>query len=332
MSDPTLITGAFAEFLEVNRGTLNHEVATTARQASGFDPAAFAEVLRSSVTPIVDTVDRLGTGFVVAVSETLFRVALDLCAQRRFDGAVRDGWDRLLPALAAPLTEDPRRVVASITNALDSLDRTPGARPRQWVDLVLGAAAHAPNADALLQAGQVAAWRSGMAAYRGGVLDLAPTLDPALVAVALGLEPPGSPGSPGSMDDLLARLQADPWFDPSGPDGGPTGDRPPIAVGSFRGFGGAFLRPPTIVAGSDRRVLVTDGVASWFVFADAFGSALVRAGAAAVSVPDGVGPTPGAPPPELAGVAEVSTWIRTAAGVVATSGLSHSVLFVRAAA
>ena len=189
-----------------------------------------------------------------------------------------------------------------------------------------------PNADALLQAGQVAAWRSGLAAYRGGVLDLAATLDPALAAVALGLAPPGSPGSNGSTADVLARLQADPWFDPSAPDAGPAGERGPIAVGSFRGFGGAFLRPPTIVAASDDAGAGHRRRTSWFVFADAFGSALVRAGATPMSVPDGVGPTADAPPPELAGVAEVTSWIRTAAGVVATSALTHSVLFVRAAA
>jgi hypothetical protein len=335
MSEATLISGAFAEFLEVNRGTLNHEVAAVARQSSGFDAVAFGEALRTSVAPIVDAVDRLGTGFVAVVSETLFRVSLDLCAQRRFDGAVREGWDRLLPAVVPQLTADPHGVVASITNALDSLQRAPGARPQQWIELLLAAAPHAPTPEALLQAGQVAAWRSGMAAYRSGALDLAATLDPALAAAALGLPVPdpgsdegAATGATRPVAEVLDRLRGDPWFEPTAPDGR-AGGGPTVRIGGFRGFGGTFLRPPRIITASDQRVLVTDGESSWYVFADAFGTALVRAATPTVAAPDGAGPATDAPPGELADVAEVTTWVRTAAGVVATSGLDHSVRVVR---
>lgn len=323
MSAPAPVTGGFAEYLEANRITLNHEVAAAARQSSGFDAAGFAEVLRTSVAPIVDAVERLGTGFVVVVSETLFRVALDLCAQRRFDGAVREGWDRVLPAVAPQLTADPRRIVASVTNALDSLERAPGARPGQWIDLLLGLAAHASTVDDLLRGGQVAAWRSGMAAYRRDALDIATELEPRLAAAALGL---ADTTPPGTVAEIVDRLHADPWFDPSVSDDPPAA-RPTIEVGAFRGFGGAFLRPPTIVAASDAPVLVTDGVATWAVFADAFGSALVRTGSGSGAAAGTASAEP--PPAELADVAEVSGWIRTAAGLVVTSGLRHAVLFVR---
>lgn len=328
MSGQAPVTGGFAEFLEANRGTLNHEVAAVARQSAGFDAAAFAEVLRTSVAPIVDAVEQLGTGFVVVVSETLFRVALDLCAQRRFAGAVRDGWDRLLPAVAPQLTADPRRVVASVTNALDSLERAPGARPGQWIDLVLGVASHAPTVDDLLRGGQVAAWRSGMAAYRDDALGLAAALEPDLAAAALGL---AASSPPGSIGEVVARLRADPWFDPSAADADGAAPRPTIEVGAFRGFGGAFLRPPTIVAASDARVLVTDGAATWAVFADAFGSALVRT-ATGSTPPAGTGPSTGPPPAELTAIAEISSWARAGTGLVATSGLRHAVLFVGSAA
>jgi hypothetical protein len=317
--DRGLVTGPFAAFLEANRGTINHDVAAASRHSPGFDPRAFAEVLRTTVAPVVDAVDGLGDGFVAVVSQTLVSVALDLCAQRRFEGAVRRGWDRLLPALAAPLTADPRRVVGAVTNALDSLERAGAGRPDQWIDLMVAVAPLAPDPDRLLTAGQVAGWRSGMAAYRTDALELAAGLDPALAAAALGM--PAEAGDPAAF---VARLRDDPWFDPAAPTLDGAGPRPPVAVGSFRGFGGPFLRPPLLAVDGDR-VVATDGE-DWFaVFADAFGRAALR-----ISDPgDAVLPAGKAPPAELAGIAEVTSWAAVPSGLVATSALSHAVLFTR---
>lgn len=336
-ADPGLVGGALAAHLEANRATINHEVATAARQSSRFDPAAFGAVLHTTVAPIVTAVEAHGDGFADLVSRTLVSVALDLSAQERFEGAVRDGWDRLLPALAPLLAVDGPRVIAAVTNALDTLARTGGARPAQWIDLMRAVAPSAGDPDALLAAGQVAAWRSGMAAYRAGALDVASRLDPALAATALGM-----PGEGWEAADFLAAVRADPWFDPdaarleadagSAPVAGPT-ERPPVAVGAFRGFGGSFLRPPAIVEageGVGDPVLVSDGEDRFAVFADAFGSAVVRvpdpgggsgAGAARVAVE--------APPPELADIPEVTGWAVVASGHVATSALTHAVLFTR---
>jgi hypothetical protein len=182
----------------------------------------------------------------------------------------------------------------------------------------------APAPDDLLAAGQVAGWRSGMAAYRTDALAVAGRLDPALAAAALGMPTDGwEPAA------FLARLRDDPWFDPAAPapvEGG--GPRPPAAVGSFRGFGGPFVRPPTlaVVAG---RVLATDGD-DWFaVFADAFGWAVLR------TAPPGDGARGAStamaepPPAALAGIPEVTGWVALPSGFAATSALTHAVLFTR---
>jgi hypothetical protein len=316
-----LVTGAFATFLEANRSALNQAVLAAGRQASGFDPAAFAAVLRDPVAPIVAAVDARGEGFTAAVSQVLFDVALELSAQARFEGAVRDGWTRLLPVLARQLVLDPLAVVAAVSNALDRIGRTPGARPDDWIDTMVAAAPLAPTVDALLAAGQVAAWRSGLAAYRVPALELAATLDPELVAVVITV-----PGGGAAVGPTLAQLGADPWFDPSAGDGATRPAR--VAVGAFRGFGGAFVRPPTLVGAAGTHAQVSDGTDTWSVFADAFGSAVVRAREPAAS-PDPL-PAVGARPDALADIEELTAWAPVAGGFVATSGLTHAVLFTAA--
>jgi hypothetical protein len=326
VSEPALVGGAFAEHLAANRDAINQAVLAAARQSTAFDATAFAEILRDTVAPIVDAVDQQGDGFVGVVSQALIEIALDLSAQGRFDGAVRDGWLVLLPRLVGPLTVDPRRVIASVTNALDTLDRSPGAQPDRWIARMVAVTACAAGPDELLAAGQVAAWCSGMAAYRSQALDVADALAPAVAAAALGCS---------GADDLapvLERLRADPWFDPTAPSvvsGGVAGVR--REVGAFRGFGGTFLRPPVLVA-VDEHVRVTDGAESWLVFADAFGSAVVRAPGPAPTTSSTVGAGFDAPPPpELADVAELTGWAPVAGGVVATSALAHAVLFAAVA-
>jgi hypothetical protein len=324
VSEPALVGGAFAEHLAANRDAINQAVLAAARQSTAFDAAAFAGVLRDTVAPIVDAVDRQGEGFVGVVSQALVEIALDLSAQGRFDGAVRDGWQQLLPAVASSLAVDPRRVIASVTNALDTLGRVPGARPDRWRSRMVAVAEIAVGPDELLAAGQVAAWCSGMAAYRSQALTVAESLAPPVASAALGL------ASGADVASALERLRADPWYDPSRPPTGQTaptdvGGRPRVRreVGAFRGFGGTFLRPPVLVA-VDGHVRVTDGAESWFVFADVFGSAVVRApGTTTIDGRRFDAP----PPPELADVAELTGWASVTGGLVATSALSHAVLF-----
>lgn len=330
MNEPGLVTGAFAAHLEANRDAINQAVIAAGRQSTAFDPAAFASILRDTVAPVVEAVEQHGDGFVSVVSQALVEIALDLSVQGRLDGAVRDGWERLLPALARSLAIDPRRVIASVTNALDSLGRAPGAHPDRWIERMIDVAARTDDVDELLAAGQVAAWCAGMAAYRDQALAIAGRLDPSAAAAALGLASPDDDLAP-----VLERLRADPWFDPSAapaaPVDGTRSDPRRREVGAFRGFGGTFLRPPVLVAVDDH-VRVTDGVEVWFVFADAFGTAVVRAPTtpSVASAPSGADDRfGGSPPPALADIAELTGWAPVPGGLVATSALTHAVLFTR---
>ena len=306
---PALVTGAFAAWLEASRYDLNQRIAEAARSSSTFQPAVLGDALRDLVAPVVDAVDARGEGFATLVSASMFDIALGLCAEGRLVGAVREGWRRLLPVVTTQLATDPHRVVASLTNALANLERTSGARPDPWIDAMVQAAPLCASADDLLVAGQVASWRCGMAHYRRDALALAAALDGPLVTALL--------------PKPVAELAASPWAgaDPSDLHV-PTGARP-VRVGGFRGFGGAFARPP--IVGLDGDVVVAfDGDEPWLVFADAFGATVVRGPITAEMEPTPSGPVPAV----VAAIPELTSWADTPAGLVATSSLAHAVLFL----
>ncbi len=329
-----LIDGAFAEVLEAHRDVCNQRVAEAIRAVPDFDVDRWRADLLGVVAPIVDEVDQAGHGFTALVAMTLFDVTVDLHRQGRCTDVIRQGWTALLPALAEPLAFDPPGVVARLTNALSNMEATPGGRPGEWIDRLDRVIAAGAPIDEVWRAGQVAAWRCGAAGYRPGALAVASTLSPAVLRAALGATPTDLP-----------RLLADPWFDPSADPGSAsvgTTDTSAVPasvrVGGFRGFGGPFVAPP-VLSVEDDIVVADDGAERWFVLADAFGTALVRAGprpgtamatapgtgTAAASGPAGLGP----PPAALAGMAEITSWVARPGALVATSALSHVVTFVR---
>jgi hypothetical protein len=274
-----VLTGPFAEALKSDRARFNARFAEARHERPRLDPAAFLEVLRTTVAPIVDAVDRAAPSRTATAAEALFDLALELAGQDLLGPASRyphiaDGWGVVLPLLARHVAQAPRAVAGAVTNALYNLAATSGARPQEWADAVLRLSDVCPDAETLLKAGQVAAWRAGMAQYRAGALQLCRTLPPAAVRAALGLAP-----TPAPVNDLVAALSANPWTQVDGADRPTTQtDAPRLAarVGAFRGFGGLFMQPPR-VAMAGGQFHVHDGDETWLMTADAFGATFHRA-------------------------------------------------------
>ncbi|MGB8644418.1 MAG: hypothetical protein WCF84_04225 [Anaerolineae bacterium] len=281
-----LVTGAFARFLEADRARLNAQFVEARRDHVGLDPEAFADLLRTTVAPIVAAVERVQSDAAIPVADCLYALSLTLLGEGFLGPASRypaigKGWRELLPALARFLVVDPRRVAGAVTNALYNLSTTGGARPDEWVTRVQQIAALPPDGamgdtsgvDALLRAGQVAAWRAGLAHYRRGAFALCHTLEPPAARIALGLAPAATP-----VDGILDRLAADPWLDPAAAERPASGARECQIVaraGAFRGLGGLFLAPPTVTAAGEY-FDVTDGETHWLLIADRFGATFHR--------------------------------------------------------
>ena len=270
----------FASALLANRVRFNARFAEARHFKPKLSAEAFAEHLRSVVAPIVEAVAHQNPAATTETVEVLYDLSLDLIAEEflgpasRYQ-AINEGWKTVLPSLPQHLASAPRAVISAITNALYNLSLEPSARPGEWMKLMLELAPLCPNADTLLKAGQAAAWRSGLAHYRQGALDVCRTLDSKVVRAVLGA--PDTNTLPTAT--LLDHLQANPWLNPASTLQLPiTNSQLQIAarVGAFRGFGGLFIEPPVVWAADDHFV-VSDGEGTWLLTADVFGATFHRA-------------------------------------------------------
>ncbi len=269
-----LVSGPFADALAEHRSRFNAQFAAARRARPRLDPAAFQQVLRALVAPLVAAAHVFHPERTSTTTEALYPLALELAGQDLLGPAARwpavvAGWSVVLPRLGRWVAEAPRRIPAAVTNALYRLSVTPGARPAEWAEALLRLAELEPDGDTLLRAGQVAAWRAGLAHYRAGALALARALPAPIAGAALG-QPPDADALPLVID----RLAADPWLTPAAAAARPAGARRLAVVaqvGAFRGFGGLFVRPP-IVEPAGAHFLVSDGDGVWLLTADACGA------------------------------------------------------------
>lgn len=341
-----LIGGGFARVLAAERSAFNARFAEARRVRPTLDGDAFAACLQTLVAPLVEAIDAVRPDCTTATTTILYDLALNLVGQDLLGPRSREpwidrGWQRLLPALAQPLAEEPRRVAGAVSNALYTIGRTPGARPAEWIDRMAALAPLAGDVPALLAAGQVAAWAAGLAHYRTAALAIARSLDPSSAARALGL-PPETP--PDSVASAIDRLAADPWLTPAQAPAGPARERRLAVVrrvGAFRGFGGAFREPPAVVFVAGR-FLVGTAQGTWILYADARGATLSPVGPEAIP-PD---ESPESPAPfrlksggrvaagDLGGwfpdLEPVSSWAAGPDTLAVTSSLSHAVTLIAA--
>ncbi len=269
---------ALREVLLARRDPFNARFAAERRRRPALDGDVFGLFLLDVLSPIADAVAVAAIENLATAVDALYDVALPLVATGVLaQGAVRDGWERLLPALAGPLARSPRKVAGAVTNALHNLERVPGAKPARFVDTLLRAREHLKTADALLAAGEIAAWTAGHAPRRERALAQIPGLPGVTLTALFDFAEP----LPDSARGRLAEgLRSDPFASPAEAAGL---RRVPVRAlrlvgrpGGFRGFGGPFLAPP-IVTSAGGALYTLGGGESYRLAADLFGCVLVRA-------------------------------------------------------
>lgn len=255
------VSPVLARELAAARPRFNAEVAAARRARTGFDLAALSDAVRTRIDPLAVAVDAVAPDRVAAVVASAFSVNVTLvdhalAGERR--ALVDRTWIEAAVPLAAVIADQPDRVLAMLTNGALTLASTPGARPLEWIARM---AALAPliTAETFAGAGQVVAWRSGMAHYRQGALTAADALPEPLALAAVG--------AAGSWADVRQPLTADRWWSPAG------SQDAPIRFGGFTGFGGPFGAPPEVRAGAED-FLVRSGDRFGLLIADACGATL----------------------------------------------------------
>jgi len=239
-------------------------------------------------------------------------VAQRLAGPQAREPWINQTWQQALVAAAVHVARAPRQMLGSFSNAAHHLSATPGARPGRWIEVMTKAADMAADAGTLLKAGQVAAWRCGLAHYRESALRLAHDLPAALALTVLE-------GPAAAWPDLLAQLSADPWYIPG--EASHAGCEV-LRAGAFSGFGGLFATPPQVIAANDQ-IFVRSGDDVWLLTADAFGATFHRATQAEFSQgtkEESAGVTP------PAGIGLVTSSARTRSTVAITGALTHAVI------
>jgi hypothetical protein len=271
---------SFVEALREDREALNARFATRRLAGEQLDGDVLTEHLRTAVEPLVRAVHGVLPERARGIVAPLFDASLDLLAatlvgpQAKSPYATRV-WRELLPAAARVLAREPLRVAGCLSNAIAHLTSQRGARPETWIERMTAVAPHCQSVSQLLDCGKVAAWLAGAVQYRAAALRTALTLPPPLALRVLGL-PLETPAD--ALSAVIQSLQNNPWLTVQAALHG--GSRAASLeyvgqAGAFRGFGGEFLRPPTVTL-AQGCLLASDGQSTWQIFADAYGTLLHR--------------------------------------------------------
>lgn len=263
-----MISGALAAVLAANRERLNARVAAARMSGRGVDAKELGELLQTAVAPAVDALNASDAAAAERAALALIELTIDLLAADVIGAnarvpAIVPAWQRILPLTRRLLRYDARRVAGAMTNALTNIATFAPAAATRWIESVADVASDLEALDDLLRAGRVAAWRAGLAHLRESALNDCAALPPNVAERLLATNDPVA---------ALAQLRADPWS-------GGTSAASPAArliggVGAFRGFGGAFIKPP-LVANVDDHVVVASGDSLWTLYADRFGATVL---------------------------------------------------------
>ena len=270
---PPRVGAAFAAVLRDERDVFNEKFAEARRRRPDLDGRALLGFLLGPADGVVGRVAQAAAERARDVAHAAYDAALTLVSEKLAGPGGRypiidEMWERLLPSVGQLVADQPARVIGSLTNAVFHLASTPGTRPGEWIDGMVGVAPRLASVADLLKAGEIAAWRAGLAHLRDGALAAGDSLAPQVAVEILGVPR-------AEWHAVRERLSADAWWDPSR--AGEDDARPRVAatVGGFRGFGGLFPAPPT-VATVDGHIAVSAAGECWMLVADAFGATFHR--------------------------------------------------------
>lgn len=276
-----ITNGAFAQALKNNRDKLNTKFAYARHASPTLEAEAFKEHLRLMVEPIVEAVNRVAPKNVDEVLIALYDFSLDLMskgmvgAETRYPALMR-GWNQIFAQFPHLLAQDPATFAGSISNALYNLSINQNTRPDFWINEMLSLGWNCSDVQSFLEVGKIVAWRSGMAHYREGALEICLTMDVKLARAALCI----NDGSDTPIEVVIERLKQDPWLAPwAASHEAQRNKRLKITstVGAFRGYGGLFVSPPEVFL-SNNDFYVFDNEYCWLMTADIFGATLHRVG------------------------------------------------------
>lgn len=274
MAEHAIIAGPFAEILKNRRDDFN----TRFEAARRANPALLPETILASIAevarPIAEAVVAVRPDRAAIVASSIYDLLLRLAASGLLGPGARypdltTGLVQVSQAAPTLTAQHPDRMLRAGVNAICTLSSYAGVRVQDWIAAMARIAPSCSDVEDFLQAGQIIAWRSGMAHFRSGALRLCRTMNPALVLRCLGIPA----DDPARLPARLSQLEANPWHDlhDTSPDVSAKTLKVMRRVGGFRGLGGPFLQPPRVFAAPEG-FLACDEEKRWLITADCFGA------------------------------------------------------------
>lgn len=240
----------------------------------------FFDHLAEAVAPIVNSVADVLPECACGVANDLYDLSLELFAANTIGPSasapeIQQVWTAILPRIPKLMSRDAAVLAGSLSNAAFNVARAEGGRIDFWLAEMSRLASESTSVSRLLDCGKILAWRAGMVQYRRAAIDTAAELPHVLAINALGL---ASDITPIALQETLEYLRRSPWHCLESVGATDTAQPKRIrTIGDFRGYGGQFLRPP-IVTSRDNELFATDGLSTWQLLADCYGSLLYRIG------------------------------------------------------
>ena len=272
------ISDALQRQLESQRDALNALFRSRVKRGAKIDPHIFFDHLRTRIGSIIAAIELVLPERTRLATTELYEVSLELFAAGHFGVETRTPrllllWESLFPRIARQLAREPRRVAGCLSNAMVQIEQQSSSIAERWIRLVAQSSQYTESVDELLVLGKVAAWVSGMAHYRRSALSAAALIPAKALAALFGLSPDTDENI---LRNYLSQLAESPWCNfTNGQQTKKIGARQVALCGAFRGFGGALMKPPTVVAIEDK-LMISDGQNVWQIFADRFGSVTQR--------------------------------------------------------
>jgi hypothetical protein len=239
------ISGPFAEILDADRAQFNQRVTEVRRRFPAFDTGAFAQFLQTEVDHLIRAVaqvmpERARAAAIVAYDLALELVSLALAGPGARSVLVNQSWQTLAPQYVLLLARHPAEVLGMLSNAVINIGKVPDARPLQWIAEMGQLASLVNTVPEMQAAGQILAWRAGLAHLRIGAIQAADELPEALAHAAFRI----ADGTPWSA--ARECLLTNPWSPATAADADML--QAGREIGRFSGFGGEFAQPPLVQA------------------------------------------------------------------------------------
>lgn len=262
------VSNVMGQVLKARRPYFNQCILEARHKLVSFDAESFRIFLQNQVDPLIIAVNEINSGAVYQAVSDAYELSIELIGKNLAgpsskSDTVNIAWQICAPNYAHLIALDPYRLLGSLTNAALKVASFDNASLDQWFREMNSLSKLIKTLDEFFIAGNIVAWRSGLAHLRKTALNAGAKLPKELAIKAISSTDYQDPTV------IYQKLLVDPWAGLTS-----FSDYNFQKTGKFIGYGGALEFPPEIQV-SDEDIFVKSGTNYFQLFADSFGAVLL---------------------------------------------------------